>query len=206
MALARTATQTIVTLDLEGVLVPEIWIAVAETTGIPALRRTTRDEPDYDKLMQGRLAILDEHGLGMSAIEDVISSLSPLEGARAFLDELRSVTQVVILSDTFEQFGRPLMRHLGMPTLVCHRLVVDNDRIVDYELRLDDQKRRAVEAFQALNYRVIAAGDSYNDTAMLGAAEHGFLFHAPDNVKREFPQFPALDNYDELLLRIRAIL
>lgn len=206
MALARTATQTIVTLDLEGVLVPEIWIAVAETTGIPALRRTTRDEPDYDKLMQGRLAILDEHGLGMSAIEDVISSLSPLEGARAFLDELRSVTQVVILSDTFEQFGRPLMKHLGMPTLVCHRLVVDNDRIVDYELRLDDQKRRAVEAFQALNYRVIAAGDSYNDTAMLGAAEHGFLFHAPDNVKREFPQFPALDNYDELLLRIRAIL
>lgn len=206
MALARTATQTIVTLDLEGVLVPEIWIAVAETTGIPALRRTTRDEPDYDKLMQGRLAILDEHGLGMSAIEDVISSLSPLEGARAFLDELRSVTQVVILSDTFEQFGRPLMRHLGMPTLVCHRLVVDNDRIVDYELRLDDQKRRAVEAFQALNYRVIAAGDSYNDTAMLGAAEHGFLFHAPDNVKREFPQFPALDNYDELLLRIRAVL
>lgn len=206
MALARTATQTIVTLDLEGVLVPEIWIAVAETTGIPALRRTTRDEPDYDKLMQGRLAILDEHGLGMSAIEDVISSLSPLEGARAFLDELRSITQVVILSDTFEQFGRPLMRHLGMPTLVCHRLVVDNDRIVDYELRLDDQKRRAVEAFQALNYRVIAAGDSYNDTAMLGAAEHGFLFHAPDNVKREFPQFPALDNYDELLLRIRAIL
>lgn len=206
MALARTATQTIVTLDLEGVLVPEIWIAVAETTGIPALRRTTRDEPDYDKLMQGRLAILDEHGLGMSAIEDVISSLSPLEGARAFLDELRSITQVVILSDTFEQFGRPLMRHLGMPTLVCHRLVVDNDRIVDYELRLDDQKRRAVEAFQALNYRVIAAGDSYNDTAMLGAAEHGFLFHAPDNVKREFPQFPALDNYDELLLRIRAVL
>lgn len=206
MALARTATQTIVTLDLEGVLVPEIWIAVAETTGIPALRRTTRDEPDYDKLMQGRLAILDEHGLGMSAIEDVISSLSPLEGARAFLDELRSITQVVILSDTFEQFGRPLMRHLGMPTLVCHRLVVDNDRIVDYELRLDDQKRRAVEAFQALNYRVIAAGDSYNDTAMLGAAEHGFLFHAPDNVKREFPQFPALDNYNELLLRIRAVL
>ena len=206
MALARTATQTIVTLDLEGVLVPEIWIAVAETTGIPALRRTTRDEPDYDKLMQGRLAILDEHGLGMSAIEDVISSLSPLEGARAFLDELRSVTQVVILSDTFEQFGRPLMKHLGMPTLVCHRLVVDNDRIVDYELRLDDQKRRAVEAFQALNYRVIAAGDSYNDTAMLGAAEHGFLFHALDNVKREFPQFPALDNYDELLLRIRAVL
>jgi phosphoserine/homoserine phosphotransferase len=206
MALAQTATQTIVTLDLEGVLVPEIWIAVAETTGITSLRRTTRDEPDYDKLMQGRLAILEENGLTMSAIENVIASLTPLQGARAFLDELRSLTQVVILSDTFEQFGRPLMRHLGMPTLVCHRLVVDNDRIVDYELRLDDQKRRAVEAFQALNYRVIAAGDSYNDTAMLSAAQHGFLFHAPDNVRREFPQFPALDSYDDLLSHIRAVL
>lgn len=206
MALAQTATQTIVTLDLEGVLVPEIWIAVAETTGITSLRRTTRDEPDYDKLMQGRLAILEENGLTMSAIENVIASLTPLQGARAFLDELRSLTQVVILSDTFEQFGRPLMKHLGMPTLVCHRLVVDNDRIVDYELRLDDQKRRAVEAFQALNYKVIAAGDSYNDTAMLSAAQHGFLFHAPDNVRREFPQFPALDSYDDLLSHIRAVL
>lgn len=206
MALARSATQTIVTLDLEGVLVPEIWIAVAETTGIKELRRTTRDEPDYDVLMRGRLEILDAHGLTMSAIEEVIATLSPLDGAREFLDELRSITQVVILSDTFEQFGRPLMRHLGMPTLVCHRLVVENDRIVDYELRLDDQKRRAVEAFQALNYRVIAAGDSYNDTAMLGAAEHGFLFHAPDNVKREFPHFPALDSYGELLANIKQVL
>ncbi|MFM7744070.1 MAG: bifunctional phosphoserine phosphatase/homoserine phosphotransferase ThrH [Actinomycetota bacterium] len=206
MALARSATQTIVTLDLEGVLVPEIWIAVAETTGIEELRRTTRDEPDYDVLMRGRLEILDAHGLTMSAIEEVIATLSPLAGARDFLDELRSITQVVILSDTFEQFGRPLMRHLGMPTLVCHRLVVENDRIVDYELRLDDQKRRAVEAFQALNYRVVAAGDSYNDTAMLGAAEHGFLFHAPDNVKREFPHFPALDTYGDLLARIKQVL
>lgn len=206
MALARSATQTIVTLDLEGVLVPEIWIAVAETTGIKELRRTTRDEPDYDVLMRGRLEILDAHGLTMSAIEEVIATLSPLDGAREFLDDLRSITQVVILSDTFEQFGRPLMRHLGMPTLVCHRLVVENDRIVDYELRLDDQKRRAVEAFQALNYRVIAAGDSYNDTAMLGAAEHGFLFHAPDNVKREFPHFPALDSYGELLANIKQVL
>ncbi|MFM7093876.1 MAG: bifunctional phosphoserine phosphatase/homoserine phosphotransferase ThrH [Actinomycetota bacterium] len=206
MALARTATQTIVTLDLEGVLVPEIWIAVAETTGIEELRRTTRDEPDYDVLMRGRLEILDAHGLTMSAIEEVIATLSPLAGAREFLDDLRSITQVVILSDTFEQFGRPLMRHLGMPTLVCHRLVVENDRIVDYELRLDDQKRRAVEAFQALNYRVVAAGDSYNDTAMLGAAEHGFLFHAPDNVKREFPHFPALDTYGDLLARIKQVL
>lgn len=206
MALASSANQTIVTLDLEGVLVPEIWIAVAETTGIPELRRTTRDEPDYAKLMQGRLEILDAHGLTMSAIENVIASLSPLDGARDFLDELRSMTQVIILSDTFEQFGRPLMRHLGMPTLVCHRLIVENDKIVDYELRLDDQKRRAVEAFQALNYRVIAAGDSYNDTAMLTAAQHGFLFHAPENVKREFPHFPALDSYTELLARIRAVL
>lgn len=206
MALARSATQTIVTLDLEGVLVPEIWIAVAETTGIKELRRTTRDEPDYDVLMRGRLEILDAHGLTMSAIEEVIATLSPLDGAREFLDDLRSITQVVILSDTFEQFGRPLMRHLGMPTLVCHRLVVENDRIVDYELRLDDQKRRAVEAFQALNYRVIAAGDSYNDTAMLGAAEHGFLFHAPDNVKREFPHFPALDSYGDLLANIKQVL
>lgn len=206
MALARSATQTIVTLDLEGVLAPEIWIAVAETTGIKELRRTTRDEPDYDVLMRGRLEILDAHGLTMSAIEEVIATLSPLDGAREFLDELRSITQVVILSDTFEQFGRPLMRHLGMPTLVCHRLVVEDDRIVDYELRLDDQKRRAVEAFQALNYRVIAAGDSYNDTAMLGAAEHGFLFHAPDNVKREFPHFPALDSYGDLLANIKQVL
>lgn len=206
MALARTATQTIVTLDLEGVLVPEIWIAVAETTGIEELRRTTRDEPDYDVLMRGRLEVLNAHGLTMSAIEEVIATLSPITGAREFLDELRSITQVVILSDTFEQFGRPLMQHLGMPTLVCHRLVVENDRIVDYELRLDDQKRRAVEAFQALNYRVIAAGDSYNDTAMLGAAEHGFLFHAPDNVKREFPHFPALDTYGDLLARIKQVL
>jgi phosphoserine/homoserine phosphotransferase len=206
MTLARSATQTIVTLDLEGVLVPEIWIAVAETTGIKELRRTTRDEPDYDVLMRGRLEILDAHDLTMSAIEEVIATLSPLDGAREFLDELRSITQVVILSDTFEQFGRPLMRHLGMPTLVCHRLVVEDDRIVDYELRLDDQKRRAVEAFQALNYRVIAAGDSYNDTAMLGAAEHGFLFHAPDNVKREFPHFPALDSYGDLLANIKQVL
>ncbi len=206
MALARSATQTIVTLDLEGVLVPEIWIAVAETAGIKELRRTTRDEPDYDVLMRGRLEILDAHGLTMTAIEEVIATLSPLDGAREFLDELRSITQVVILSDTFEQFGRPLMRHLGMPTLVCHRLVVEDDRIVDFELRLDDQKRRAVEAFQSLNYRVIAAGDSYNDTAMLGAAEHGFLFRAPDNVKREFPHFPALDSYCDLLANIKQVL
>ena len=190
--------QTIVTLDLEGVLVPEIWIAVAERTGIEALRRTTRDEPDYDVLMRYRLEILDAHGLTMSLVEDVIAGLEPLPGARAFLDDLRERTQVVILSDTFEQFGRPLMHHLGMPTLMCHRLHVEDDRIVGYRLRQPDQKRSAVEAFHGLQYRVIAAGDSYNDMAMLGAADHGFLFHAPDNVRAEFPQFPAVDEYDDL--------
>lgn len=196
--------QCIVTLDLEGVLVPEIWIAVAERTGIEALRRTTRDEPDYDVLMKGRLQILADNGLTMSMIADVISGLSPIDGAKEFLDELRSITQVLILSDTFEQFGAPLMRQLGMPTLICHRLVVENDRIVDYKLRMPDQKKRAVEALHGLNYRVIAAGDSYNDTAMLGEANAGFLFHAPDSIKEQFPQFPAVDEYDDLLTLIKA--
>lgn len=198
------AQQSIVTLDLEGVLVPEIWIAVAEKTGIAALRRTTRDEPDYDVLMQGRIALLAENDLKMSDIEAVIATLAPMEGALDFLDALRERTQVLILSDTFEQFGRPLMRQLRWPTLLCHRLVVEDDRIVGYKLRQSDQKRHAVEALRALNYRVISAGDSYNDTAMLGAAHAGFLFHAPDNVKAEFPQFPALDTYSELLDRITA--
>ncbi|MFZ8901521.1 MAG: bifunctional phosphoserine phosphatase/homoserine phosphotransferase ThrH [Ilumatobacteraceae bacterium] len=191
--------QSVVTLDLEGVLVPEIWIAVAETTGIDELRRTTRDEPDYDVLMQGRLRILAEHGLTMSAIEEVIGRLSPLPGARAFLDQLRDRTQVVILSDTFEQFARPLMRHLGMPTILCHRLIVADDRITGYELRMPDQKRQAVKALRNLNYRIFAAGDSYNDTTMLAEADAGFLFHAPDNVKAEFAHFPAFDEYDDLL-------
>jgi phosphoserine / homoserine phosphotransferase len=191
--------QSVVTLDLEGVLVPEIWIAVAERTGIDALRRTTRDEPDYDVLMKGRLAILADHGLTMSLISDVIGCLCPLDGAKDFLDELRARTQVIILSDTFEQFGAPLMAQLGRPTLLCHSLLVEDDRIVDYRLRMPDQKRHAVEALQALNYRVVAAGDSYNDTAMLAAADAGFLFHAPPNVIAEFPQFPALGSYDELL-------
>lgn len=199
MAVASKPEQTIVTLDLEGVLIPEVWIAVAEATGIDALRRTTRDEPDYDVLMSQRLTILAENDLSMSRIETVISGLSPLPGAREFLDRLRDLTQVVILSDTFEQFGRPFMRQLGMPTLLCHRLIVENDRIVDYELRMPDQKRHAVERFRDLNYRVLAAGDSYNDTAMLGAADSGFLFRAPDNVIREFPTFPAVTEYDELL-------
>ncbi|MGA0328833.1 MAG: bifunctional phosphoserine phosphatase/homoserine phosphotransferase ThrH [Ilumatobacteraceae bacterium] len=191
--------QSVVTLDLEGVLVPEIWIAVAETTGIDELRRTTRDEPDYDVLMQERLRILAEHGLTMSAIEEVIGRLSPLPGARAFLDQLRDRTQVVILSDTFEQFARPLMRHLGMPTILCHRLIVADDRITGYELRMPDQKRQAVKALRNLNYRIFAAGDSYNDTTMLAEADAGFLFHAPDNVKAEFAHFPAFDEYDDLL-------
>jgi phosphoserine / homoserine phosphotransferase len=196
------ARQTIVTLDLEGVLVPEIWIAVAERTGIDGLRRTTRDEPDYDVLMHGRLRLLAEHGLTLSLIDEVIGGLEPLPGACAFLTELRERTQVVILSDTFEQFAAPLMRQLGQPTILCHRLVVDDDRIVDYRLRQVDQKRCAVEALASLNYRVIAAGDSYNDTTMLGAADVGFLFHAPDNVRAEFPQYPAVDDYDDLLALI----
>ena len=198
--------QTIVTLDMEGVLTPEIWIAVAEKTGIEALRRTTRDEPDYDKLMRYRLEILDRHGLTLLQIQAVIGSLEPLPGARAFLDELRSFTQLLILSDTFEQFAAPFMRQLGMPTLLCHRLVVENDRIVDYKLRLPEQKREAVAAFKKLNYRVIAAGDSFNDTSMLIEADAGFLFHAPDNVRRLFPQFTAVDEYGELMGLIRDAL
>ncbi len=198
--------QTIVTLDLEGVLVPEIWIAVAEKTGIEALRRTTRDEPSYDTLMKYRLDLLDQHGLTMSLISEVIGSLSPLPGAADFLDRLREITEVIILSDTFEQFGKPLMEHLGRPTLLCHRLVVENDRIVDYRLRMPDQKRHAVQAFHELNYRVVAAGDSYNDIAMLAEADAGFLFHSPTNVRAEFPQFPALDTFDELLSHITEAL
>lgn len=191
--------QTVVTLDLEGVLVPEIWIAVANRTGIDALRRTTRDEPDYDVLMRYRLDVLAEHGLTMSLIGEVIAGLTPEPGAREFLDDLRSRTQVIILSDTFEQFAAPLMIHLGMPTVFCHRLVVADDRIVGYQLRQPDQKRHAVLAFQGLNYKVVAAGDSYNDTSMLATAERGVLFRSPANVQAEFPQFTAVDEYDDLL-------
>jgi phosphoserine/homoserine phosphotransferase len=198
--------QTIVTLDMEGVLTPEIWIAVAEKTGIAELRRTTRDEPDYDRLMRGRLEILDRHGLTLSQIQAVIGTLEPLPGARAFLDELREFSQLLILSDTFEQFAAPFMRQLGMPTLLCHRLVVEDDRIVDYKLRIPDQKREAVKAFQGLNYRVVAAGDSFNDTSMLLQAEAGFLFHAPDNVKQQFPQLQAVDDFGDLLALIRGAL
>ncbi len=195
--------QALVTLDMEGVLTPEIWIAVAEKTGIAELRRTTRDEPDYDKLMQSRLAILDQHGLKLSEIQKVIGTLELLPGARAFMDTLRSEVQVLILSDTFEQFAAPFMRQLGMPTLLCHTLIVENDKIVNYKLRLPDQKREAVMAFKKLNYRVIAAGDSFNDTSMLKEADAGFLFHAPDNIKAQFPEFTAVDEYDDLLALIR---
>jgi len=198
--------QSIVTLDMEGVLTPEIWIAVAEKAKIPELRRTTRDEPDYDKLMRGRLALLDKHGLKLSDIQQVISGLQPLPGAKEFLDELRSLVQVVILSDTFEQFATPLLRQLNWPTLLCHKLVVENDRIVDYRLRIRDQKREAVAAFRRMNYHVISAGDSYNDTAMLLAANVGFLIHAPEKVKQEFPQFKAVESHAELLKLIKAAL
>ena len=191
--------QTIVTLDLEGVLIPEVWIAVAERTGIEGLTRTTRDEPDYDVLMEYRLGLLAEHGLTMSLITDVIAGLHPLAGAREFLDELRTRTQVIILSDTFEQFGRPFMRQLGWPTIFCHTLLVEADRIVGYRLRQPDQKRKSVEAFRSLNYQVLAAGDSYNDTTMLGSADAGFLFRSPANVIAEFPQFPAFTEYGDLL-------
>ena len=181
---------------------PEIWIAVAERTGIEALRRTTRDEPDYDVLMRGRLELLAEHDLTMSTIADVIATLQPLSGAVEFLDELRRRTQVIILSDTFEQFGAPLMAQLGMPTLLCHRLSVLDDRIVGYRLRIADHKRLAVRALQSLNFRVSAAGDSYNDAAMLGAADAGFWFHAPARITTEFADFPATDDYDDLLARL----
>jgi phosphoserine / homoserine phosphotransferase len=196
--------QSIVVLDLEGVLVPEIWVAVAERTGIDGLLRTTRDEPDYDVLMRYRLDLLEEHGLTMSLIEDVIGGLTPLPGAVEFLRALRARTQVVVLSDTFEQFAAPLMAQLDRPTILCHRLVVEDDRITGYRLRMPDPKRAAVEAFRSLCLRVVAAGDSYNDTTMLLAADAGFLFHAPANVVAEFPQLPAVDDFDDLLSRITA--
>lgn len=198
--------QSIVTLDMEGVLTPEIWIAVAEKTEIPELRRTTRDEPDYDKLMQYRLDILNKHGIKLSDIQSVIGTLRPLSGAKEFLDELRSLVQVIILSDTFEQFAEPFMRQLNWPTLFCHRLVVENDRITGYQLRIPEQKQRAVAALKLLNYRVISAGDSYNDTSMLGEAHVGFLIHAPENVKREFPKFKPVESHAELLKEIKALL
>jgi len=189
----------IVCLDLEGVLVPEIWIEFAGRTGIPELARTTRDEPDYDRLMTGRLQILRQHGLGLPDIQKVIAAMGPLPGARDFLDALREAYQVIILSDTFYEFARPLMQQLGQPTLFCHSLEADAEgMLVDYRLRMPDQKREAVKRLRELNFGVVAAGDSYNDTAMLGEADRGILFHPPENVVREFPQFPVTRGYAEL--------
>lgn len=186
-------------LDLEGVLVPEIWIDFSDRTGIKELRATTRDIPDYDVLMQQRLRILREHGLGLPDIQAVIAGMEPMPGAREFVDWLRERFQVVILSDTYYEFAQPLMRQLGFPTLLCHRLESDDKgMIVNYHLRQKDPKRQSVKAFHSLNYRCIAAGDSYNDTTMLAEAEAGILFRAPDNVIKEFPQFPAVHEYDDL--------
>lgn len=186
-------------LDLEGVLIPEIWIKFAEKTGIEELLVTTRDVPDYDVLMRQRLRILAEHKLGIAEIREVVATVEPLEGARSFLDWLRQHFQVVILSDTYYEFVMPLMAQLGSPTLFCHKLKIDEKgRVSDYLLRQKDPKRAAVKAFHSLNFRVIAAGDSYNDTTMLSEADAGILFHAPANVIAEFPQFPAVHTYEEL--------
>ena len=194
----------IVCLDLEGVLVPEIWINFARRTGIKALEATTRDIPDYDVLMQQRLRILDEHKLGLKDIQAVIADMGPLPGASEFVAWVREHFQLIILSDTFYEFAHPLMRQLGWPTIMCHRLETDAEgRISNYVLRQPDQKREAVKALHGLNFRVIAAGDSYNDTAMLGEADRGILFDAPENVIREFPQFPVTRSYDALKEEIR---
>ena len=190
---------TIVTLDLEGVFTPEIWIEFADQVGIPELRRTTRDEPDYDKLMRFRIDLLRRHGFTLADIQDVIARMEPLPGARAFLDWLRARTQVIILSDTFYQFAQPLMAKLGYPTLFCHSLVVDDQgMIVDYRLRMPDSKRAAVNALKAVNFYILAAGDSYNDVTMLREADQGFLFRPPDNVRVEFPQYPVAEDYETL--------
>lgn len=192
-------------LDLEGVLVPEIWQAVAKRTGIAALRKTTRDIPVYDDLMRARLAILDEHSLPLSTIQDVIADLDPLPGASDFLDWARAHYQIAILSDTFYEFGMPLMAKLGHPLLLCHRLVVEGGHIVGYRLRQEDPKRQAVRAFHAMNYHVIAAGDSYNDVAMLEEADVGLFFDAPPGVVAEYPAFDAVSGYDELAAALQPL-
>jgi phosphoserine / homoserine phosphotransferase len=193
----------VVCLDLEGVLVPEIWIEFSRRTGIPELSRTTRDEPDYDKLMRFRLDLLEKKGLKLADIQGVIAGMGPMAGAREFLDGLRARHQVIILSDTFYEFAEPLMRQLGWPTLFCHRLDVDEaGRVRGYRLRMPDQKRAAVEALRGLNFQVIAAGDSFNDTAMLGAADAGFFIHPPEAIAAQFPQFPVTRSYAELEAKI----
>ena len=191
--------QAVITLDLEGVLVPEIWIAFAEKTGIEELKLTTRDIPDYDELMRGRLKIINDQGLKLSDIQEVIGELTPLEGAVEFLDELRSKTQVIILSDTFQEFARPLMQQLHWPTLFCHNLEVKEDRVMNYCLRQQNQKQKAVKALKQLNFKVIAAGDSFNDTTMLKEADAGFLFRSPISIQEQFPQFKAVEEYSDLM-------
>jgi phosphoserine/homoserine phosphotransferase len=197
----------VVCLDLEGVLVPEIWIAFSEATGIPELRRTTRDEPDYDKLMKYRIAILKEHGLGLKEIQQTIAGIDPMPGAKEFLDELRSLTQVVIISDTFSQFATPLMKKLGWPTIFCNELEVgENGEITGYKMRCEKSKLTTVKAFQSCGCETIAAGDSFNDLAMIEASKAGFLFRTTEQIKKDYPQFPAFESYDEFLEAIKKAL
>ena len=194
-------------LDLEGVLVPEIWIAFAEASGIPELRRTTRDEPDYDKLMNYRIKILKEHGLGLKEIQDTIATIDPFPGAKEFLDELRSKTQVIILSDTFSQFATPLMKKLGWPTIFCNSLeVAENGEITGFKMRCEQSKLTTVKALQSIGYDTIASGDSYNDLGMIQASKAGFLFRTTDKIKADYPQFPAFESYDELLSAVKNII
>lgn len=197
----------IVCLDLEGVLVPEIWIAFAEASGIPELKRTTRDEPDYDKLMRFRLGILKEHGLGLKEIQDTIAGIDPIPGAKAFLDELRSLTQVIIISDTFTQFASPLMKKLGWPTIFCNTLEVsDNGEITGFRMRIKDSKLSTVKALQSIGYETIAGGDSYNDLGMIKAGKAGFLFKSTEQIIADNPDLPAFETYDELLAAIKKVL
>ncbi|MCF0261363.1 MAG: bifunctional phosphoserine phosphatase/homoserine phosphotransferase ThrH [Sphaerochaetaceae bacterium] len=195
----------IICLDLEGVLVPEIWIAFAEKTGIPQLKRTTRDEPDYDKLMKYRMDILKEHNLTLKDIQDVIATIKPLEGAKEFLDKVRSITQVVILSDTFKEFAKPLMKQLGWPTILCNSLITDeNNMLIGMKLRQQDGKRKAIDGFRSMNFRTFAAGDSYNDLTMIHKADKGCLFRAPENILKEEPDLKLCTTYDEFFEQIKA--
>ncbi len=196
----------IVCLDLEGVLVPEIWIAFSKASGIPELTRTTRDEPDYDKLMNWRLSILKEHGLGLKEIQETIATIDPIPGAKEFLDELRSLTQVIIIGDTFEQFATPLMKKLGWPTIFCNSLVVEDGAITGFRMRCEQSKLTTVKALQAVGYETIAAGDSFNDLGMIQAGKTGFLFKSTEQIKKDYPQIPAYEEYGELLAAIRAAL
>ena len=198
---------TVVCLDLEGVLVPEIWIAFAKASGIPELTRTTREEPDYDKLMKWRLGILKEKGLGLNEIRAIIDTIEPMDGAKAFLDELRSLTQVIILSDTFTQFGMPLMKKLGYPSLFCNELeVAENGEITGYKMRVENSKYTTVKALQTMGFDTVAAGDSYNDLGMIRASKAGFLFKSPQQIQADNPDLPAYETYDELLSAIKAVL